>query len=124
LNIFSGIFGTRLIYRSLVTVTSSGEVSENCVAFRVLNAVPAEICSTDRWFHIGAISGGDFSIKIIISLVSEMEKKYSGTLMRFKGKIPVDSKALTSTPMEAALFQARPVGSLSENSSDSTDVWG
>jgi hypothetical protein len=26
--------------------------------------------------------------------------------------------------MEAALFQARPVGSLSENSSDSTDVWG
>jgi hypothetical protein len=79
------------------------------VVFRVLNEVPADIGNTQSWFHIGAIFGDAFSIKVTVSLVSEMEKKYSGTLMQFKGKIPVDSKALISTPLEAALFQANPM---------------
>jgi hypothetical protein len=35
--------------------------------------------------QIGAISGGVVSIKVTVSLVSDMEKKYSGTLLRFKG---------------------------------------
>jgi hypothetical protein len=99
---FLGIFGTRLIYKSLVRVTSSGEVSECCVVFRVLSEVPAEIDNTQSWFNIAATKG-------TASMVSKMEKKYSGTLMRFKGKIPVDSKALISTPMEAALFHANPM---------------
>jgi hypothetical protein len=77
-------------------------VTENCVVFRVLNEVPAELSNTESWFHIGDISGGIFPIKVTVSLVSEMEKKYSGTLMRFKGKIPVDSKALISKFMKAA----------------------
>ena len=56
--------------------------------------------------QIEAVSGGAVSIKVTVPLVSEMEKKYSGTMLRFKGYIPVESKALTSAPMEAALFQA------------------
>jgi hypothetical protein len=52
--------------------------------------------------QIGAISGGAFSIKVTVSLVSETEEKYSGTLLLFKECIPVDSKALTSTHIEAA----------------------
>jgi hypothetical protein len=35
--------------------------------------------------QIGAISEGAVYIEVTVSLVSEMEKKYSGTLLRFKG---------------------------------------
>jgi hypothetical protein len=35
--------------------------------------------------QIGAVSGGVVFIEVTVSLVSEMEKKYSGTLLRFKG---------------------------------------
>jgi phage replication-related protein YjqB (UPF0714/DUF867 family) len=59
-------------------------VSESCVVFRVLNEVLSEISNTESWFHIGAIHGGVFNIKVTVSLVSEMEKKYSGILLRFK----------------------------------------
>jgi len=38
-----------------------------------------------------------------------MENKYSGTELRLKGQIPVDSKALIPTPAETALIQANPV---------------
>jgi hypothetical protein len=99
------------MYKSLERVTSSGEVSEGCVVFRVLNDVPAVIGNTDNLFHIRFISGDAFSIKRTVPLVSEIEKIYSGTLMPFKGKIPVDSKTLISTPMEATSFQANPMRS-------------
>jgi hypothetical protein len=58
--------------------------------------------------QIRAISGGDLSIKVAVSLISEYEK-YSGSLLQFKGQVSIDSKAFTSTPMEAALFQANPI---------------
>jgi len=45
------------------------------------------------------ILGGAVSIKIIVSLVSEMENIYSGTLA-------VDLKVLTPTRTEATLLQA------------------
>jgi hypothetical protein len=35
--------------------------------------------------QIGATYGGAVSIKVAVSVVSEMEKKYSGTLLLFKG---------------------------------------
>jgi hypothetical protein len=56
-----------------------------------------------------AIFGGTVPKQVIISLVPEMEKKCSGTLLRLRGQIPVDSKALTPTPNEATLLQANPM---------------
>jgi hypothetical protein len=79
-------------------VASSGEGLESCVAFRLLNAVAAEIGNTESWFHIGAISGGALAITVTVSLVSKMDKKYSGTLMRFKGKYPSTQKHLYQHP--------------------------
>jgi hypothetical protein len=79
---FLGIFGTRLNFKSLERVTYLGEVSEGSLVFRVLNEGPADVGNTESWFHI---SGGVVSIKVTVSQVSEMEKKYPGTLLRFKG---------------------------------------
>jgi hypothetical protein len=77
-------------------VTSSGEVLEGSVVFRVLNEGPVEIGNPFgelvpevEGAQIEAISAGAVSIKVTVSLVSEMEKKYSGTMLRFKGHIPV-----------------------------------
>jgi hypothetical protein len=93
LEYFLGIFGTVLTFKSLEGVASSGEVSEGSVIFRVLNEDNANIlvCNTFlelvpevEGVQIGAISGGTVSIQFTVSLVLEMEKKYSDTLLRFK----------------------------------------
>jgi hypothetical protein len=86
------IFRTGLNFQSLEEVTSSGELSEDSVAFRALNEGPAEIGNTFTELvpevegaQIGAIFGGDVSINVTVSLLSEMEEKYSGPLWLFKG---------------------------------------
>ena len=47
-------------------------------------------------------------MEIIVSLVSEMEKKQSGSLLGMEGSTPADSKPLTPNPTEATLLQANP----------------
>jgi hypothetical protein len=89
---FLGIFDTGQIFRSLEGVTSSGEVLEGIAVFRVRNEGPVGIGNTFLELvpeleatQFGAISGGAVSINVTLSLVSEMEKKYAGTVLRLKG---------------------------------------
>jgi hypothetical protein len=44
-----------------------------------------------------------------VSLVAELENKYSGTLLPLEGKIRVDLKALIPIATEKTLLQANPV---------------
>jgi hypothetical protein len=88
-----GIFGTGLIFlKRLEGVITSDEVSENIIVFRLLVEGPAGVDKTVREVvpeaegaEIGAIFRGAVSIYVVDSLVSEMEKKCSGTLLEFKG---------------------------------------
>lgn len=48
------------------------------------------------------------SKEVIAQEVSEMEDKYSATMLRLEGYVPVGSKALTPTPTVATLLQANP----------------
>jgi len=44
------------------------------------------------------------SIEVLTEQVSEIENKYSGTILQLKGQIPVGSKTHTPTPMDANLL--------------------
>jgi hypothetical protein len=68
--------------------------------------------------QIGAISGGVVSTNVTVSLVLEMEKKYSGTLLRFKGQIPVDSKALNINTHGSIFIPSKPDQARHVTSSD------
>jgi hypothetical protein len=56
-----------------------------------------------------AILGDAVSIEFILSLVSLMENKYSGSLLLLKGYNRFDSKQLTLSPTEANVLQANPI---------------
>jgi hypothetical protein len=57
----------------------------------------------------GATLGGAVCIEVTVSIVSEMENKYLGTLFQMKGQIPVYSEALTPTLTETTLLQENPL---------------
>ena len=57
-----------------------------------------ELVTKQEGTQTRAIFGGTVIIEVIVLLVSEMENKYSRTLLRLKGEIPVDSIALILTP--------------------------
>jgi len=88
---FHGIFGSGLIFKSLEAVVSLGEMSEGNVVLRLLIVGFAEIGNTFSELvpevegtQIGAIFGGAVSIEVVVSLLSETEKKYSGILLRLE----------------------------------------
>ena len=67
---------------------SSVGVSEGCVILRILNGCSAEIGNTFRELMTAvegtqtrATFGSAVSIEVVVSLVPEMENKYSGCLM-------------------------------------------
>jgi hypothetical protein len=82
-HILLSIFGTGLIFlKRLEAVITSGEVPENIIVFRLLVEGPAGVDKTVREVvpeaegaEIGAIFRGAVSIRVVDSLVSEMEKK-------------------------------------------------
>ena len=81
------------------------EVSEETIVLRVLNDGSGKRGNTFWNFvtevegtQTRAIFGGTVCKQVIIPLVSEMEKKCSGTLLRLRGQIPVDSKPLHQHP--------------------------
>jgi hypothetical protein len=110
---FLGFFVTGLIFKILEEVISSGEMSERSIVLRVFNEDSAEIgnicrklvtsleVTQTRVTFLDAVS-----IEVLAQQVSEMENKYSATMLQLEGKLPVGSKALTPTPTDANLLQA------------------
>jgi len=90
---FIVIFGTGIIsLKSLEAQISSVEVSEEGIVLRVLNDGFGEMGNTFFNFvtevegtQTRAIYGGAVSKQVVVALVSEMEKKCSGTPLRLKG---------------------------------------
>jgi hypothetical protein len=86
-------------------------MSERSILFRVFNEVSAEIgnvflklvteleCTQTRTIFVNAVS-----IEGLAQQVSEIENKYSGTMLQLEGQISVGSKALTLTPTDATLL--------------------
>ena len=88
---FHGIFGTGLISKSLEAVVSLGGMSEGNQLLRLLIEGFAELGNTFSQLvreiegtQIGAIFGGAVSVEVVVSLLSETEKKYSGILLRLE----------------------------------------
>ena len=76
---FHGTFGSGLIFKSLEAVISSGEMSEGNIVLRLLIVGFAEIGNTFSELVPEVEStqiGGAVSIEIVVSLLSETEKKY------------------------------------------------
>jgi len=90
---FIVIFGTGIIsLKSLEAQISSVEVSEEGILLIVFNDGFGEIGNTFWNFvtevegtQTRAIYGGAVSKQVVVALVSEMEKKCSGTPLRLKG---------------------------------------
>ena len=89
---FLGFFVTGLIFKSLKEVISSGEMSERRIVLRVLNEASAEIGNT--FWKMGTEVAGTqsratfvdaVSIEVLAQQVSEMENKYSGTMLQLEG---------------------------------------
>ena len=85
------ISGLGLIFQSPAKVISSGEVLKRSIVRSVINEVSAEISNTFCEFvtkvegtRTRAIPGNAVSMKVTVSLVSEMVNKYSGTLTRYR----------------------------------------
>ena len=105
---FIVIFGTGIIsLKRLEAQFSSVGASEESIVIRVLNDGFGEMGNTFWNFvteveatHTRAIYGGAVSIQVTVALVSEMEKKCSGTLLRLKVQIAVDSKHLHQHPQK------------------------
>ena len=91
--------------KSLEAVISSGEAPEESIVLRVLNDDSWEmgnpfwnLVTEVEGTQTRAIYGGAVFKQVIVAFVSEMKKKCSGTLLRLKRQIPVDSKYLHKHP--------------------------